>query len=231
MRSPAYMRTSSPDDWREAVRLLEKSLELDPNSAPTHTLLGLVRWQFNCDIPGAEAEFAKALKLNPGDMFTRDYYSFYLLTNGRHDEAILEKRQVLAHDPISVRTNAELGLYYLEAKRYDEAIQQLQLALELDPNYFPALMRLGFAFREKKQYDQAIFYMKKSVAIDDIPRKHEYLGEVYALAGKRDEALATIDLLKKRRDDKNTRSSRSSALTTPPSAWRSTSRHRPVPCG
>ena len=199
----AYMRTSSPDDWREAVRLLEKSLELDPNSAPTHTLLGLVRWQFDCDIPGAEAEFAKALKLNPGDMFTRDYYSFYLLTNGRHDEAILEKRQVLAHDPISVRTNAELGLYYLEAKRYDEAIQQLRLALELDPNYFPALMRLGFALREKKQYDQAIFYMKKSVAIDDIPRKHEYLGEVYALARKREEALATIDLLKKRRDDKN----------------------------
>jgi tetratricopeptide (TPR) repeat protein len=64
-------------------------------------------------------------------------------------------------------------------------------------------MRLGFAFREKKQYDQAIFYMKRAVTIDDIPRKYEYLGEVYALADKREEALATIDLLKKRRDGKN----------------------------
>jgi TolB-like protein/DNA-binding winged helix-turn-helix (wHTH) protein/lipopolysaccharide biosynthesis regulator YciM len=199
----AFMRTSSPDDWREATRLLEKSLELDPNSAPAHALLGMVLWQFNCDVPAAEKEFARALQLNPGDMFTRDYYSFYLLENGRVDEAVLQKRQVLARDPVSVRANAELGLYYLDAKRYDEAIQQLQLALELDPNYFPALMRLGFAFREKKQYDQAIFYMKRAVTIDDIPRKYEYLGEVYALADKREEALATIDLLKKRRDGKN----------------------------
>ena len=199
----AFMRTSSPDDWRAAKRLLEKSLALDPDSAPTHTLLGMVLWQSDCDIPAAEKEFARALQLNPGDMFTRDYYSFYLSENGRHDEAILQKRQVLAHDPVSVRTNAELGLYYFDAKRYDEAIQQLQQALELDPNYFPALIRIGWAYREKQQYDQAIFYMKKAVALDDIPRKHEYLGEVYALVGKRDEALATINLLEKRRGEKN----------------------------
>ena len=198
----AFMRTSSPDDWRDATRLLKKSLELDPISAPTHTLLGIVRWQFNCDIPGAESEFAEALRLNPGDMFSRDYYSFYLLENGRHDEAILQKRQVLAHDPVSIRTNGELGLYYFEAKRYDEAIQQLQQTLELDPSYSPALMRLGWAYREKKEYDQAIPYMQKAVAQDDIHRKREYLGEVYALAGRKEEALQTAELLKKLRSKK-----------------------------
>lgn len=199
----AFMRSSSPDDWREASQLVKKSLELDSNSASAHTVLGMIRWQFNCDIPGAQSEFARALQLNPGDTFTLDYYSYYLLENGRRDEAIFQKRKVLARDPVSVRTNGELGLYYLEAKRYDEAIEQLQQTIELDPSYSPALMRLGFAYREKKQYEQAILYMEKAVALDDIPRKLEYLGEVYALGGHKAEALETIERLKKRRKEKN----------------------------
>jgi TolB-like protein/DNA-binding winged helix-turn-helix (wHTH) protein/Flp pilus assembly protein TadD len=197
----AFTRTSAPADWLEAETLLKKSLLLDPNSAPTHTLLGMVDWQFYCDTANAEKEFNLALQLNPGDMTARDYYSYYLLETGRDEEAILQKRQVLSRDPVSVRTNAELGLYYLEAKRYDEAIQQLQQTLEMDSTNFRALMRLAFAYQGKQQYDQAIVQMKKAIALEDLPRRYEHLGYVYALAGRKDEALETIELLKRRRDE------------------------------
>jgi TolB-like protein/DNA-binding winged helix-turn-helix (wHTH) protein/Flp pilus assembly protein TadD len=199
----AFMRDPKPAEWLEAEKMLLKALEVDPHSASAHTLLGMIRWQYYCDSVGAEKEFDTAIQLNPGDELTRDYYSFYLLENGRRDEAILQKQQVVARDPVSIRPNAELGLYYVEAGRFDEAIQQLQQTLELDPNYFPALMRLGWAYQGKKQYEQAIVQMKKAIALDDIPRKYEYLGVVYALAGKKQEALETIELLKKRQDEDN----------------------------
>ena len=53
------------------------------------------------------------------------------------------------------------------------------------------------------QFEQAILSMEKAAAFDDMPRKHEDSGEVYALGGHRTEALETIELLKKRRQEKN----------------------------
>lgn len=197
----AFMRTSASTDWLEAESLLKKSLLIDANSAPTHTLLGIIRWIYYCDTTAAEKEFNIALQINPGDTSARDYYSYYLLETGRYEEAILQKQQVLSLDPVSTRTNAELGLYYLEAKRYDDAIQQLQQTLELDPKNFPALMRLGFAYQGKQDYEQAIVQMKNAIALDDIPRRYEFLGYVYALSGKKREALQTIEILKKRRTE------------------------------
>jgi TolB-like protein/DNA-binding winged helix-turn-helix (wHTH) protein/cytochrome c-type biogenesis protein CcmH/NrfG len=198
----AFMGFSAPDGWLEAEKLVKKAIELDPTSAPSRTVYGLIRWQYYCDRPGAEKEFALALQSNPGDIFSRDYYSYYLLKTGRKNEAIEQKRRILALDPVSSRTNAELGLYYLEAGRYDDAIEQLKKAVELDPANFRAMMRLGFAYQGKKQYDLAIAQMKKAIALDDVSRRYEQLGYVYALNGQKREALETIAALKRKRSEK-----------------------------
>jgi tetratricopeptide (TPR) repeat protein len=91
-----------------------------------------------------------------------------------------------------VRTNAELGLYFLDAQRPDEAISRLQKTLELDPNYAPAHMRLGLAYSMKKEYERSVFEIKKAIALDKKPMRLAHLGEVYALWGKKHEALQTI---------------------------------------
>ena len=199
----AFMGFSGPDGWLEAERLVKRAIELDPTSAPSHTVYAMIRWQYYCDQAGAEKEFAVALQSNPGDVFSRDYYSYYLLETGKRDEAIEQKRRILGQDPVSTRTNAELGLYYLEAGRYDDAIDQLKRALELDPSNFRAMMRLGFAYQRKKQYDLAIAQIKAAIVLDDIPRRYEELGYVYALNGQKQEALETVAVLKHKRSEKD----------------------------
>jgi TolB-like protein/DNA-binding winged helix-turn-helix (wHTH) protein/Flp pilus assembly protein TadD len=192
-RSVAFMGVVPPQDaWLKAENLLEKSLEINGASSNAHTLLGMLKLQFRCDRAAAEEELNRALELNPGDMGALDYHSYYLLEIGRMDEAIAEKKKVLEHDPLSVRTNAEFALYLLQAGRNDEAISQLQKTLELDPNYAATHMRLGRAYAAKTQYEQAAGEFKKAIALDKTPMRLAKLGEVYARWGKRQEATQTI---------------------------------------
>jgi TolB-like protein/DNA-binding winged helix-turn-helix (wHTH) protein/Tfp pilus assembly protein PilF len=194
----AYTRRIDPKEaWNKSEILLQKALELDPNSSLAHVLVGMIKLQYHCDRSGAEKEIQRALELNPADMDAVDYHSYYLLEVGRTDEAIAEKKKVLEHDPVSVGTSAELGLYLLNAGRYEEAVQQLQKTLELDPNYPPALTRLGLAYEGQQKYEQAVMWIKKALAVDQIPGRLGRLGEVYARWGKKGEALEVIEELKK----------------------------------
>jgi TolB-like protein/DNA-binding winged helix-turn-helix (wHTH) protein/predicted negative regulator of RcsB-dependent stress response len=180
----------------KSEELLAKTLGMDDRSVKAHTLLGMLKFQFHCDPVGAKKELDYALQLNPADMAALDYHSYYLLELGRTDQAIAEKQQVLDHNPVAVITNAELALYLLQAGRTDEAISRLEKALELDPNYPAAHMRLGFAYTNKKQYDRAAIEFQRAIALDNQPMRVARLGEVYALAGNRQEAVQAIDQLR-----------------------------------
>jgi len=186
--------------WLKSEDLLSRALQMDDSSSKAHNLLGMIKFQFRCDGAGAKKELDYALQINPGDMRALSYHSYYLLETGHVDEAIAEKKTVLAHDPLSVITNAELGLYFIHAGRADEAISQLGKALELDANYAPAHMRLGFAYSLKKNYEQAAVEMQKAIALDKSPMRIAHLGEIYALWGKKQEALRTIAELRKMSD-------------------------------
>ena len=57
---------------REAA---QKALALDPDLAEAHTSLGIVKMYNDWDLPGAEAEFRRAMELNPGEDFSRHWYA------------------------------------------------------------------------------------------------------------------------------------------------------------
>ena len=189
----AFTASAPPREaWLKSEELLLHSLSMDYYSVKAHTYLGMLKLYFRCDPAAAKKELDYALQLNPGEMRALDYHSYYLLQLGDTDEAIAEKQRVLEHSPLSIITNAELGLYLLIAKRTDEAIVRLQKTLELDANYPAAHMRLGWAYKDKKQFAQAALEMQKAIALDKQPMRLVQLGEVYALWGRKEEALQTI---------------------------------------
>ena len=193
----AFTHKAPRENWLTAESMAEKALQMDGNSAKAHTLLGMIKLQFRCDRAGAERELNRALELNPADMSTLDYHSYYLLEIGKTEQALAEKRTVLEHDPVSVTTNAELGLYLVLAGRNQEAVPQLQKALELDPDYAAAHMRLGRAYAGLGRYAEASAAMERAISLDRDARDFRYLGEVYARWGKREKALQQISELQK----------------------------------
>jgi adenylate cyclase len=109
--------------------------------------LGFVKLYFAWDWPGAEAEFQRAIALDPNHAASHQWYSVYLLTAGRPAEAFREIQLAQQRDPLSLAVNTDLGFFYYYTGRYDEAVKQLQLVLEMNPDFPPAHLWLGRAYQ------------------------------------------------------------------------------------
>jgi len=192
----AFRRMAPPRPaYLKAEDLSRKALELDGTVTDPYILLGMIKLLFRCDPSGAEKDLNRIRELYPANVGALDAHSYYLVEIGRMDEAIVEKRKVLEHDPLAVITNAEFGLYLWRAGRNDEAIQQFQKTLELDPNYAPSHSRLAMAYASKQQYSQAVAELKKGIALDKTPERMWVLTDIYDKWGKRQEARAVLNEL------------------------------------
>jgi len=129
-------------------------------------------------------------------VIARIWYSQLLSALGRSAEAIQEARRASEIDPLSVSVAANLAFVFYSARRYEEAISAAKKAMEIDPNYRPPCWYLSFAYAAKNQISEAIEPMEKAAAILRDHTSIEYLGWIYALAGRNDDARQILDELK-----------------------------------
>ena len=174
-----------------------KASELDETSVAAHTVLATIMCQFDWKWSEAEDEYKRAISLSPRGR-APFMYGFYLALMGRYDEAISETRRALEMDPVSPGTYFQLGFVLYYARRHDESIAQLRKALELDSTFGNAYMTLGLNYAQKRMYPEAVAACKR--AIDLMPEEQFIFagcGFVYALAGKRAEALKCLENLQR----------------------------------
>src|SRR5215470_3767375 len=135
-----------PEESPKGKAEAEKALKLDDQLASAHFVLGGAyyqqwRWQ------DAEKEFERGLELDPNDALGRQWYSNYLLTLGRFDEAINQQERARAVDPFSPLINTNLAKAYYYARQFDRAVGQARETLKLDPKYAGAWAFLERAYR------------------------------------------------------------------------------------
>jgi serine/threonine-protein kinase len=181
--------TSSPPPYatirsREAAL---KALELDENLAEVHLALAMIKIYTDWDRIGAEQAYQRALELNPNLALAHGHYAFLILINGHEDEALAESNRAQELDPLAPIYPAWHGWMYFWVERYDEAIEQALKSLELVPDFPVGLYVLGCAYAAKGMYEKAIAAHQKAAGIS--PDFKWGLGQTYALAGRKDEAL------------------------------------------
>ncbi len=182
----------------EAVPKLQaaatKAVELDSSLAEAHGAMAEVysfQWKWKESI----TELERSLALNAGYAAAHHGLGLGLALIGRNAEALAHIERARELDPLSLIINTDYGwVYYLE-RRYDEAIAQYKQALELDPNFTLAHFDLALSYSALGRHEEAISEMQKARE-----RGSDYLaglGYVYAMAGRRAEALKTLDDLKR----------------------------------
>ena len=135
--------------------LLAKALELDSTSAELH-LVKATHSAIALDLEGAEAEFKKAIGLNPNQAEARFFYADLLLTLGRVEEWEREVRPAMALDPLNDFKKSFYGWQLNYVGRYDEAIPIFEKLLETGPNKATNYLGLWGAFFKKQMYDKAL---------------------------------------------------------------------------
>jgi tetratricopeptide (TPR) repeat protein len=121
----------------------ESAVMLAPDLADSYAARGFVRYYRGWDWSGAEADFNKALALDPSDATVQVRYGGLLVALGRLEGAIAATKKATALDPLSTLAWVRLSRYYIATRQFAAAHDAIRRSLEIQPEYAAAQSALG----------------------------------------------------------------------------------------
>lgn len=141
-----------------------KALELDDSLAEAHTSLAQVTANYEWNWNKAEAEYRRAIELNPSYSTGHHYYATFLMAMSRHAEALEEMKKAEALDPLSPIIATFIGKAYYYAGNNDEAIMRYKKVLDTDPEFRVARSFLIHSLEQAGRFEQAAAQAKIEAA-------------------------------------------------------------------
>ena len=193
---------SSPSEAMPlAKQAAQKALELDPNLASAHATLGDIHLLFDWDWKAADAEYRRALEINPNSSQAQLGYTDYLSTLGRHDEAISHAEIVNRVDPLALDSRNEALWAYYFSGRFQETIEQARKAIELEPDNGLPYAMLALAEADLGQREEAVRAAEKAAQSTESrpcpslcsPSVLATAASAFARAGQHDRAKQVLD--------------------------------------
>ncbi|MFY0624653.1 MAG: hypothetical protein JXR07_00035 [Reichenbachiella sp.] len=184
--------TSRSETVPIAEQCLIQAHNIDSLDAGTLKLSGLVKF-LDWNWEAARQDFLASIATNPSDLSTRHWYSLWLVTMGRIDEALVQ------HDTItSLDTNEDFlvgrgSIYYF--LRDNKALEKLMLkTIAKDPASPWPYDWLGMAYIEQKDYKNSLdTYFKAFELSDGTVEVGAGLGHALGFAGEYELAKQMAD--------------------------------------
>jgi len=193
-----FFSFSSGDARQKARDAADKALALDDRLAEAHNSLALIKLYFDWDYPAAEAEFKRAIALNPGSASVQMWFGWFLALMGRFDESLAEQQRGHELDPLSPPNNNAIGANLHWAGKTERAIAQFLDVLELNPNYTITQSFLAEAYVQAGDLDAAVATIESVHAEAMDPQALAVAGFVYARAGDREKAVGILNEFEQR---------------------------------
>ncbi|HTV65776.1 MAG TPA: tetratricopeptide repeat protein [Bryocella sp.] len=147
-----YAAMPSDEAFPRALAAAKKAVELDDSSAEAHASLAFVTYYWSWDAPGAEAEFRRAIALDPHYVTAHHWYATFLMSVGRYEESMNEFEAAQKLDPASAPILADKGLLLINERRFDEAETLLKQIESDQPEFFSAHQYLSYLYRARRDY-------------------------------------------------------------------------------
>lgn len=126
------------------------------------------------DWPPAEADFRRALELNPEQPNVLNYLGYSLVEQRRNfDEALDMIQRAVAARPESGYITDSLGWVLYRLGRFEEAVAPMERAVELEPNDSIVNDHLGDVYWMVGRYREAEFQWHRALSFDPEPEEAE----------------------------------------------------------
>jgi len=169
-----------------------RALQLNDEEAEAHVYLAEAKRILEWDLDGAEAEFKRAVEIDPNSTPSNYFIAAFYAARGDRDKALGYLQRTSRIDPASLWVNNFACELYRYFGLYDEAAAAGERALQLDPTFAhwgePALAAL---YREMGRFDDAIALYEKAQEFTGRPGFG--LAITYARMKRRKEALETLN--------------------------------------
>ncbi|MDC8756515.1 tetratricopeptide repeat protein [Janthinobacterium fluminis] len=150
---------------KDALQVLQKTVELAPCDAEAHGNLGNA-WQMHGQFERAVDSYLRALDLNPDFVEAHRNLGRALHVQHRLADAEQSYRRALALHPSYAVAHLNLGNVLREQEKFEAAIASYHDALKLIPDNAEAHSHLALALEEIGQREQALAFHERSVALD-----------------------------------------------------------------
>ena len=149
-----YAKSNELDKAHSRV---DQALGQYPNVSWLHYLKGQV-YGFQSNASAAEAEFRKALELDPNYLYAYSALAALYINSKQEDRAIAEYKKILAIRPDNASVYTLIGMIEDGRQNFDAAAENYRKALEIDQNASIAANNLSwlYAVNGKGNLDEAV---------------------------------------------------------------------------
>jgi len=183
----------------QAVKLLERAVELDPQSAASYAALSDAYGYKNTFSPDPQwmklaSEYAnKAVSLDSYLAAAHASLGLVKMSAGDSTEAEKQFRAAADLDPKSAAPHRDLGLLYDKTSKSDQAAEELKRALQLDPNDWKTYLAMGLDAYQAGRFKDAASAWEMTLKLEpDNVGALRNLGAVYHSLGRDDDAVAAL---------------------------------------
>ena len=193
-----YVGVPSIEVMPKARAAADRALQIDDSLAEAHTS-SAATYQFNWQWAQAEQEFRRAITLNPNYPTAHHWFCLYFTVRGQLDDALREIKRAQELDPLSPIISANVAIVLLLKDDINGAIEQCRRIIDLDPNHPSGYDWLSLAYLKQRRYPEAIALREKVVEMSQRSGPQlGVLGYLYAVAGRRSEALGILKELEEK---------------------------------
>jgi serine/threonine protein kinase/TolB-like protein/Tfp pilus assembly protein PilF len=174
----------------------QQAIELDPTLAEPHAALATLKEEADWDWAGAEAEYRKAIALNPNDVTSHHWYSVLLENLGRTKEALTEIEKALALDPASPQINSNHADILIHLHRTEDALADLNRLIAANPEFPPNYVFRADAYRRMGNEDAYVADLVMSMKKNGRAERADAFAAGYRKANLKGACTALIEVLK-----------------------------------
>jgi tetratricopeptide (TPR) repeat protein len=189
-----YGVVAPPECYPQAKAAATRAISIDDRLAEAYTALGFAQLCGDFDWTGAEKNLCRAVEINGHYALARLWYSYFLQSIGRFDDAIREAEEAVRLDPLNYSNHHVLAWAYYFARRFGEAVAQIEKTIEKFPLVGLGLSSLSWFERQAGDVEAALAASRKSLELSGntvfVLLTH---AQALAAAGRRVEAEATLE--------------------------------------
>lgn len=179
-----HLMLSKSEAADKARPLIAKALEIDSSLALAHNAQAELMYQFDYDWKGADVKFKEALELNPNVPWIRQAYGWFLMSQGRFDEAAVEMDKAKELDPSSITIEVGRGRLYYFSRDYEKARLHFEKLIEMQPDDTSLQYSLYTILEQQQKYPEAFeMHLKMFLKYGGTPDRADVLREAFRTGG------------------------------------------------
>jgi choline-sulfatase len=174
--------------FKEAVPLLEKVTELEPNLPITYLQLGTALTSLR-EYEKAVPVLRKAVEMRPDLTVSRYQLGSALFETGDFAGAVAQFETTVARSPNWPEAHLSLATAYARLDRLKDAIPEYEKVIALRPNHYSAHLLLGRALALSGNAAGAVPMLLKAAELQpESPEPHRFLADAYVQLGQQPDA-------------------------------------------